>query len=68
MHIEFALHHYLGDNGDGVLDEARTALGPADYAEFVDSEQAAVVVNPESLTPVGVRWNNDGGLRTRLFR
>ncbi|MGJ4748749.1 hypothetical protein ACQV5M_20480 [Leptospira sp. SA-E8] len=68
MHIEFALHHYLGDNGDAVLNDARAALGAADYARYMRSERASIVVNPENLVPVGVTWIDGNGVQSRLFR
>lgn len=68
MYIEFALHHYIGDNGDEVLNEARAALGGADYANYLNSERAAIVVNPHNLAPVGVSWTDGNGIQNRFFR
>jgi hypothetical protein len=68
MYIEFALHHYIGDNGDDVLNDARAALGGADYANYMNSERAAIVVNPHNLAPVGVSWTDGNGIQNRFFR
>lgn len=67
MHLEFALHHYVSDNGDEFLNDALAALGCADYAAYLRSDRAAVVVDPANLAPVGVRWNDGERVQTRLF-